>query len=233
MAEAAVVGARHRLYFGCRFLRGLYRAGFADGSVHREGFWHRKLQFCSELDCISGIDQQFGVLTAPASPGNITVTATAAGDATKSAFVTVKSIATVNSGFTYEGITHVSWGSGEYSSTAGAAAQDAIPQAGGNWAGALVTWYMPAYTSTTIAPVSYTPSDADVVAAITELHNKGMKVMLKPHVDVLDGTWLVARSLRATSMRGLPASTLSFCISRSWRRITAWKCCASARSTRP
>jgi serralysin len=133
-----------------------------------------------------------GLLTLPASTGNVTVTATAAGDSTKTATQTVKAITTVNSGFTYEGITHVSWSTGEYSSGTGAASQDAIPLAGGNWAGVLVTWYMPTYTSTTIAPNSggpSTPSDADVVAAITELHAKGMKVMLKPHVDVLDNTW--------------------------------------------
>jgi len=133
-----------------------------------------------------------GLLTVPASAGNVTVTATAAGDSTKAAAQVVKAITTMSSGFTYDGITHVSWSTGEYSTVAGKASQDAIPLAGGNWAGVLVTWYMPTFTSTTIAPNSggpSTPSDADVIAAISELHNKGMQVMLKPHVDSLDGQW--------------------------------------------
>lgn len=134
-----------------------------------------------------------GLFTAPSAPGNVTITATSAGDSSKSASVTVKTISVVGSGFTYEGITHVSWSTGEYSTAAGKTSQDAIPLAGGNWAGVLVTWYMQNASSNTIAAATSggptSPSDSDVVAAITELHNQGMKVMLKPHVDVLDGTW--------------------------------------------
>lgn len=140
----------------------------------------------------AGTISSSGLLTLPANTGTVTVTATAAGDSTKSVFVSVNALATVNSGFTYNGITHVSWSTGEYSSSTGTASQDAIALAGGNWAGVLVTWYMPTFTSTTIAANSggpSTPSDADVVAAIKELHAKGLKVMLKPHVDVLDGSW--------------------------------------------
>lgn len=94
-----------------------------------------------------------------------------------------------NSGFAYKGITHVSWSNVEYSTMEGTASQDALAATGANWAGVLATWYMPMFTSTTIAPASYTPSDNDVIAAIAELHAKGLKVMLKPHVDVQDGTW--------------------------------------------
>jgi hypothetical protein len=52
-----------------------------------------------------------------------------------------------------------------------------------------VTWYQDNATANTIAPASYSPSDAAVIAAITELHNKNVKVMLKPHVDATDGSW--------------------------------------------
>jgi hypothetical protein len=34
-----------------------------------------------------------------------------------------------------------------------------------------------------------TPTDAAVERAVRELHGLGLKVMLKPHVDVKDGTW--------------------------------------------
>jgi len=133
-----------------------------------------------------------GLLRLPVSTGNVTVTATAAGDSTRTATQTVKVVANVNSGFIYSGITHVSWSTGEYSTAAGKTSQDALAGAGGNWAGVLVTYYMSTYTSTTISPAAggpSTPSDADVIAAIGELHAMGMKVMLKPHVDTLDGSW--------------------------------------------
>ncbi len=135
-----------------------------------------------------------GLLTMPTSTGNVTVTATAAGDSTKTTTQTVKAVSSVNAGFTYKGTTHVSWWSPEYNTTAGTASRDALSQNGGNWAGVLVTWYMPTASSTTIGALTsgngpLSPSDSDVVTAISELHNKGLKVMLKPHVDVLDGSW--------------------------------------------
>ena len=67
-----------------------------------------------------------GVLTVPGATGNVTVTATAAGDATKKSSVTVNAIANVTSGFAYEGITHTSYSTGEYSSTQGTTSQDAL-----------------------------------------------------------------------------------------------------------
>jgi hypothetical protein len=54
----------------------------------------------------------------------------------------------------------------------------------------LVTQFQANATATSIAPVAgQTPSDADVVAAISALHAQGLKVMLKPHVDGSDGSW--------------------------------------------
>ena len=140
-----------------------------------------------------------GLLTAPGSAGNVTVTATSTADATKSSTVMVKTVTTLSSGFTYKGNTHVSWSNGEYSGANGTTSQDALAASGGNWAGVLVTWYMPTAVSTSIAAANNTPSDADVIAAITEFHNKGMKVMLKPHVDVQDGTWRGAISPSSAS----------------------------------
>jgi glycosyl hydrolase family 113 len=140
----------------------------------------------------AGTISSSGLLTAPPSAGNVTVTATAVGDASKSATATVKAVTNLSSNFQYEGVTHVSWSTGEYSSPAGTTSRNALAADNGNWAGVLVTWYMSDLASSAIAPHSggpSTPSDADVIAAITELHNKGMKVMLKPHVDSLDGTW--------------------------------------------
>lgn len=130
-----------------------------------------------------------GLFTDSSASGPVTVTATSAADSSKSGATKVAVNAAQKSNFTYGGITHVSWSQGEYNSAAGVASEDALAAAEGNWAGVLVTWYQANAAATSIAPASNTPTDADVVAAITELHNKGLKVMLKPHVDGSDGSW--------------------------------------------
>ena len=130
-----------------------------------------------------------GVLTLPTAPGIATVTATAVGDTSKSDSATITVTAAQHAGFTYYGMNHVSWSAGEYSSAAGSDSEDALAATGTPWAGVLVTWYQADAHATTIAPQSYSPTDNDVISAITELHSKGVKVMLKPHVDALDGSW--------------------------------------------
>jgi len=54
----------------------------------------------------------------------------------------------------------------------------------------LVTWYQDAYNSTIIAArAQKTPSDAGLIEIIDYIHSLGLKVALKPHVDVWSGTW--------------------------------------------
>jgi serralysin len=94
------------------------------------------------------------------------------------------------SGFAYRGLNHVSWWHDEYTYGGAQAARDQLATTRANWAGVLVTWYMDTRESATIAPVaSKTPSDEAVLEAIRDLRRRGIKVMLKPHVDVLDGAW--------------------------------------------
>lgn len=130
-----------------------------------------------------------GLFTAPNTAGPVTVTATSAVDGTKSGSATVMVPPEQKSGFTYRGITHVSWQANEYNTDSGTASQDALAATGATWVGVLVTWYQDNATATSITAESNTPSDAAIIAAITELHNKNVKVMLKPHVDGADGSW--------------------------------------------
>jgi len=52
------------------------------------------------------------------------------------------------------------------------------------------TWYMDDATDSTVAPdPQRTPTDASVVALIQQARATGMSVLLKPHVDVADGTF--------------------------------------------
>jgi uncharacterized protein (TIGR03437 family) len=96
----------------------------------------------------------------------------------------VLAMAQTKSGFEYNGIIHVSWQPNEYTNAAGAPSREALAATHANWASVLVTWYQSNITSTTIAANSTTPSDDALVQAIQDLHNKGLKVMLKPHVDL-------------------------------------------------
>jgi hypothetical protein len=92
--------------------------------------------------------------------------------------------------FEYNGVTHVSWWHDEYGYPAGGDARRTLAATGAGWMGLLTTWYMPTRSSSTIARDPDRSNDDDVVRrAIDEAHALGLKVMLKPHVDVKDGTW--------------------------------------------
>jgi len=55
---------------------------------------------------------------------------------------------------------------------------------GVNWVSIVVTQYQDNIHSKAIGPTEGTPTDADVRHAIRTAHARGMKVMLKPHVDL-------------------------------------------------
>lgn len=92
--------------------------------------------------------------------------------------------------FDYSGVTHVSWWHDEYGYPAASAARRALADTGAGWSGLLTTWYMQDRTANQIRPLADRSNTDDVVRrAIAELHALGLKVMLKPHVDVEDGSW--------------------------------------------
>ena len=96
-----------------------------------------------------------------------------------------------NGGFQYYGITHVSWSFNEYTFATATASRDDLAATNANWAGVLATWYQPNITANSMLSNFTTPTDDAVTQAIQEFHGKGIKVMLKPHVDVNDaaGSW--------------------------------------------
>jgi hypothetical protein len=88
------------------------------------------------------------------------------------------------------GLTHVSWWHDEYLGATGTDSRSHLASTKGSWAAVLVTWYMDGRDSVDIGPDPLrTPTDDSVTQAIRDLHRLGLKVMLKPHVDVQDGTW--------------------------------------------
>ena len=92
--------------------------------------------------------------------------------------------------FDYGGIHHVSWWHDEYGYPAASESRRALAATGAGWSGLLATWYMERPDSNEIRPLAdRSNDDAAVRQAIQELHALGLKVALKPHVDVEDGTW--------------------------------------------
>jgi|GEM_PF-490077 len=58
------------------------------------------------------------------------------------------------------------------------------------WVSLVVTWYQEDKHSLQIRPdIDRTPSDESIIHAINVIHSLGMKVMLKPHVDLYNGEW--------------------------------------------
>ena len=83
-----------------------------------------------------------------------------------------------------KGFSYATWWSGEYSSPDADLAVANLANTGTDWISLIVTQYQDDITSTTIYTTTATPTDADLIHAITYAHSLGMKVMLKPHVDL-------------------------------------------------
>lgn len=84
------------------------------------------------------------------------------------------------------GIQYTSWWHGEYATTESdlTLAQTIVPL-GANWIAPIVTCYSQTITDTTInCAGEKTPTDADLTHLIAKAHTLGLKVMLKPHIDL-------------------------------------------------
>ncbi|HQE91566.1 MAG TPA: hypothetical protein PLH19_01525 [Anaerolineae bacterium] len=84
-----------------------------------------------------------------------------------------------------EGIAYVSWWFDQYESTASDESLSKLADTGAGWISVLATWYQNTVTSTEIySDANKTPTDVGVIHAITTAHDLGLKVMLKPHLDL-------------------------------------------------
>lgn len=84
-----------------------------------------------------------------------------------------------------EGIAYVSWWYDQYESSTSDASLAELEETGAGWISLLVTWYQDTITSTTIfSEAQKTPTDAGLIQAIETAHDLGLKVMLKPHLDL-------------------------------------------------
>ncbi len=83
-----------------------------------------------------------------------------------------------------QGVAFVSWWPGQYSMPEADLALTNLRATGANWMSLLVSQSQDTITSTSIYKTPGTPEDADLIHAIRTAHDLGLKVMLKPHLDL-------------------------------------------------
>ena len=89
-----------------------------------------------------------------------------------------------------KGATLVCWSSGCYQVAQVSAELDYLQSVGVNWLAIVPTWYQDSLTSDVISEnSSRSPNEADLRAIVALARQRGFKILLKPHVDVLSGGW--------------------------------------------
>ena len=93
-----------------------------------------------------------------------------------------------------KGISYAAWWSGVYRTQGAEVALQALHATGANWIALIVTAHQESIAATTIDRTHpSTPTDEDLIHAINLAHSLGLKVMLKPHVDLFNevpgGPW--------------------------------------------
>lgn len=83
-----------------------------------------------------------------------------------------------------KGISYAAWWQGLYSDPDSDVSLAHLAETGANWISLIVTCYQDNLSSTKIAANESTPTDADLIHVIRQAHALGLKVMLKPHLDL-------------------------------------------------
>jgi len=85
-----------------------------------------------------------------------------------------------------KGITYASYRRDAYLTVESDRSLQALRTTGANWVALLVTWYQDTYKDSLIKPdTSRTPTDTALIHAIQAIHRLDMRIMLKPHIDLL------------------------------------------------
>jgi hypothetical protein len=86
-----------------------------------------------------------------------------------------------------KGISYATWWSGQYLDPGADLSLQRLAATGATWISLIVTGYQDTPASTTIDRTDpQTPTDADLIHVIQQAHALGVKVMLKPHLDLRD-----------------------------------------------
>ncbi len=89
-----------------------------------------------------------------------------------------------------KGMSYAGWWNNSYLTKESDISLENLKNTGAKWVSLVVTWYQEDEHSTYISrDVDATPSDESIIHAVETIHSLGMKVMLKPHVDLYNGEW--------------------------------------------
>ena len=84
-----------------------------------------------------------------------------------------------------KGMSYATWWQGQYSTPEADQTLDELAATGAEWIALIVTCYQETYLDTEITcDLPRTPTDGDLAHVIQSAHNLGLKVMLKPHIDL-------------------------------------------------
>lgn len=91
-----------------------------------------------------------------------------------------------------KGMTYVAWTENGYSNSQSVKAMEQMASLGVEWTAVVVTQYQDRFDSPEIYPIrDKTASDESLIFAIRKLHDLKFKIMLKPHLDLVEsnGKW--------------------------------------------
>jgi hypothetical protein len=91
-----------------------------------------------------------------------------------------------------KGMCYTTWSKNAYNTKKSADSLKRLRDINVTWVAILSTWYQDHCFATKIFPTGKTPSDESVTKAITDAHALGLKVVLKPHLDLISteyGGW--------------------------------------------
>ncbi|MFC1479864.1 hypothetical protein ACFL5Y_00230 [Candidatus Omnitrophota bacterium] len=85
-----------------------------------------------------------------------------------------------------KGMCYVTWDKDRFASQYSDQSLEKLSDMGVEYISIIVTQYQEQYNSTKIKKTEKTPTDKSIIHAINKAHKLGLKVMLKPHIDLLD-----------------------------------------------
>lgn len=88
-----------------------------------------------------------------------------------------------------KGMIFVCWSADCFNGSAADSSLHNVAATGSEWVSLVVTWYQRDIHSSNIFENEQTPAEVSLLHAIAQARQLGMKIMLKPHLDVIDGTW--------------------------------------------
>ena len=87
-----------------------------------------------------------------------------------------------------KGMTYVTWRQDAFASAKSDESIVSMAKIGVNFVAIVPTWYQDTHDSIEMKPNDRTPSDDSIRHAIVKAHEQNMFVMLKPHIDLIEGS---------------------------------------------